>query len=73
MTNIYELSEELNLSPKKLQKWLRSHGFGSSKTISHRAARAAKAHFAPPTDHPMASALEDRGGLGDIKRHEELL
>lgn len=73
MTNIYELSEELGLTPKTLQKWLRSHGFGSGKTISHRATREAKTHFNPTTDHPMASALQEREGLGEVKRHEDLV
>lgn len=73
MTNIYELSEELGVSSKALQKWLRAHGFGSGKTISLRATNKAKAHFKPSDDHPMSSALEERDGLGEIKRHEELV
>lgn len=73
MTNIYELAEELETSPKMLQKWLRNHGFGSGKTISIRATREARSHFKPPLDHPMASALEERDGLGAVKRHEDLI
>ena len=73
MANLYQLAEELEVSPKTLQKWLKSRGLGAGKTISSRAAREAKSHFSATDSHPMAGALEDRGGLGDVKRHEELL
>ena len=73
MSHIFELAEELGTSTRELKQWLRRHGFGSGKTISHRATRAARVHFKPQTDHPMASALEEREGLGAVKRHEELI
>ena len=73
MSNLIELSEELGTNIQELKQWLRQHGFGSGKTISHRATREARAHFKPQTDHPMASALMERDGLGAVKRHEDLL
>ena len=63
MSHIFELAEELGTSTKELKQWLRRHGFGSGKTISHRVTGGSRS-FQTKIDHPMASALEEREGLG---------
>ena len=69
--NVYQLAEELNLTPKKLQKWLKSKGFGAGTNISHKAELKARAQFMIP-EGPMAHVLEsERIGLGKVLRHEE--
>ena len=72
MANLYQLAHELETTPKELEKWLKSRGLGAGKNISSRATREARAHFMDSHDHPMASALQERDGLGSVARHEEL-
>ena len=72
MANLYQLAQELDTTPQELKTWLKARGLGAGKSISSRAAREARAHFADIADHPMADALNDRDGLGAVARHEEL-
>lgn len=73
MANLYQLAEELNVTPKTLERWLKSNGLGGGKSISNRATQSARAHFKDTSAHPMADALQDREGLGDVARHEDLI
>lgn len=73
MANLFQLAEELSVTPNVLKKWLRSRGLGSGDTLSSRAAREARSHFTSEHSHPMASALNVREGLGVVKRHEDQL
>ena len=72
MSSLYQLAEELNVTPKALERWLKSNGLGGGKRISNRATQSARAHFRDMSAHPMAGALEERDGLGAVARHEEL-
>ena len=70
--SLYQLAEELGVSPKSLQRWLKSKGLGAKKSLTRRAADEARAHFKEPADHPMAHALAVTSRQSEVARHEEL-
>jgi hypothetical protein len=69
--NLYQLAEDLKVSPKILRRWIKKSGLGNGSKITHKVEQQARTHFIEVSG-PMATALEtERSGLGKILRHEE--